>query len=76
MGNISEIMRRFPRRKFILVNDFGEKDPDVYRDIKKRYPEQVQEIRICDVVNDREHNSRRLEEMTIIEAPTRLALFS
>lgn len=67
---ISEVMRRFARRKFILVGDSGEKDPEVYREIKKRFPEQVQEIRIRDVVNDREKNSSRLEGMTIIEAPT------
>ena len=68
MSQISEIMQRFPERKFILVGDSGEKDPEVYREIKKKFPNQVQEIKIRDVVNDREKNKSRLEGMTIIEA--------
>lgn len=66
VGYISEIMQRFPARKFILVGDSGEKDPDVYRTIKNRFPDQVQEIRIRDVVNDKEKKPSRLEGMTII----------
>jgi len=61
-------MQRFPERKFILVGDSGEKDPEVYREIKKKFPNQVQEIKIRDVVKDREKNKSRLEGMTIIEA--------
>ena len=68
MSQISEIIQRFPERKFILVGDSGEKDPEVYREIKKKFPNQVQEIKIRDVVNDREKNKSRLEGMTIIEA--------
>lgn len=68
VSQISEIMQRFPERKFILVGDSGEKDPEVYREIKKKFPNQVQEIKIRDVVNDREKNKSRLEGMTIIEA--------
>ena len=56
VSQISEIMQSFPERKFILVGDSGEKDPEVYREIKKKFPNQVQEIRIRDVVNDREKN--------------------
>ena len=51
-----------------MVGDSGEKDPEVYREIKKKFPNQVQEIKIRDVVNDREKNKSRLEGMTIIEA--------
>lgn len=70
LAQISEIMQKFPERKFILVGDSGEKDPEVYREIKKRFSDQVQEIRIRDVVNDREKNKSRLEGMTIIQAAT------
>lgn len=70
VSQISEIMERFPERKFILVGDSGEKDPEVYREIKKRFSNQVREIRIRDVVNDREKNKSRLEGIAIIEAPT------
>ena len=68
--HISEIMKNFPARKFILIGDSGEKDPEVYRRIKEDFPGQVQEIRIRDVVNAREKKPRRLEGMTIIPAAT------
>jgi hypothetical protein len=70
VDHIGEIMRRFPARKFILIGDSGEKDPEVYRRIKSRFPSQVQEIRIRDVVNDKEKDPGRLEGMTIIQAAT------
>jgi phosphatidate phosphatase APP1 len=62
----SEIIQRFPGRKFILVGDSGEKDPEVYRKVKTPFPDHVQEIRIRDVVNDRERNPSRLKGMIII----------
>ena len=63
---ISLIMERFPRRRFILVGDSGEKDPEVYRAIQAKFPEQVQEIWIRDIVNDRKRNTGRLAGMHII----------
>lgn len=67
---ISLIMTRFPRRKFILVGDSGEKDPEVYRAIRAKFPEQIQEIWIRDMVNDRELKADRLAGMRIIPAAT------
>ncbi len=63
---ISELMTHFPARKFILVGDSGERDPDVYREIKSQFPEQVQEIWIRDVINDIKLRPDRLKGMTII----------
>ncbi|MEO8436024.1 MAG: phosphatase domain-containing protein [Pyrinomonadaceae bacterium] len=65
---ISELMDRFPGRKFILIGDSGEIDPEVYRAIKDKYPQQVQEIRIRDVVDDDTVNHDRLEGMKIVKA--------
>jgi len=70
VAHIGEIMKRFPTRMFVLIGDSGEKDPEVYRRIKSRFPGQVQEIRIRDVVNDKEKNPGRLKGMTIIQAAT------
>lgn len=50
---IGRIMRAFPNRKFILYGDSGEKDPEVFRQIKSEFPEQVIEIHIRDVVGER-----------------------
>ena len=66
---ISQIFEHFPGRKFILVGDSGERDPEVYRAILEQYSGQVKEIYIRDVVNDRELRPERLEGMTIIPAP-------
>ena len=67
---ISAIFNDFPKREFILVGDSGERDPEVYREISNRYPDQIKEIIIRDVINDRQMNPERLEGMTIIPAPT------
>lgn len=58
---ISEILERFPERKFILVGDSGEKDPEVYSTIRRKFGQQVQEIWIRDVIN-------RFDGMKIISA--------
>jgi hypothetical protein len=68
LAQISEIMSRFPERRFILIGDSGEKDPEVYREIKQRFPAQVQEIMIRDCIHEREKNPARLEGMTVIPA--------
>ena len=63
---ISQLMRRFPRRKFVLIGDSGERDPDVYRHLRQQFGEQVQEIRIRDVIDDRTKNPSRLAGMTVV----------
>ncbi|KAI9591702.1 hypothetical protein BDF19DRAFT_453939 [Syncephalis fuscata] len=46
---IIDIFNDFPHRRFILVGDSGEKDPEVYADIAKRFPDRVVCIFIHDV---------------------------
>jgi len=66
---ITRLMKRFPRRQFILVGDSGEVDPEVYKKIRSERPDQVKEIRIRDLINDADPNSNpyRLEGMTVIK---------
>lgn len=60
---ISKILRAFPRRKFILFGDSGEKDPEVFRKIKREFGEQVSKIFIRDVVGERiKTKPHRLDE--------------
>ncbi|MDA1229538.1 MAG: DUF2183 domain-containing protein, partial [Planctomycetota bacterium] len=70
VSQITLLMQRFPRRQFTLVGDSGEKDPEVYRAIRARFSQQVQEIWIRDIVNDRERNPDRLAKMNVIPAVT------
>jgi len=67
---ISQLMRRFPRRSFVLIGDSGEHDPEVYDHLREEFGLQVQEIRIRDVIDDRTNNPTRLRGMTVIPAPT------
>lgn len=67
---ISELMETYPKRKFILIGDSGEMDPEVYSTVRSRYPDQVREIIIRDVINARELQPDRMEEMRIINART------
>ncbi len=67
---ISELMETYPGREFILIGDSGEMDPEVYSTIRDRYPDQVREIIIRDVINARELQTERMEEMQIIAART------
>jgi len=66
---ITSLMEDFPRRQFILIGDSGEVDPEVYSEIRRTRPGQVKEIRIRDLVNDRDPNGNpyRLEGMTILK---------
>ena len=43
---LEELFQRFPGRMFILVGDSGEKDPEIYAAIARKYPQQIQHIYI------------------------------
>ncbi|MGE3841329.1 MAG: App1 family protein [Vicinamibacterales bacterium] len=49
VGVIDSLMRRFPERRFILVGDSGEQDPEVYQKLASRFPKRVAAILIRDV---------------------------
>ena len=66
---ITLLLEKFPNRKFILIGDSGELDPEIYRAIGDKHVGQVQEIRIRDVVKDETVNPERLAGMTVINAP-------
>jgi phosphatidate phosphatase APP1 len=46
---IEELINRFPKRKFILVGDSGEHDPEVYGVIGRQFPGNLLHIYIRDV---------------------------
>lgn len=49
---IERIVRDFPRRKFILIGDSGERDPEIYGGIARKYPEHIERILIRSVTDD------------------------
>jgi phosphatidate phosphatase APP1 len=46
LATIRSILRRFPRTRFILVGDSGEKDPEIYGEVARKHPKQVEAVYI------------------------------
>jgi len=55
---IEPILKDFPQRKFILVGDSGEKDPEVYAALARKYPDQIIFIFIRDVTDESAQSER------------------
>jgi len=50
---IRELLKDFPERKFILIGDTGELDPEIYVTIAKEHPDRIIRIFIRDVTTSR-----------------------
>jgi phosphatidate phosphatase APP1 len=46
---IEDILRTYPKLKFILIGDSGEEDPEIYSDIVHRFPQRIRVIYIRSV---------------------------
>lgn len=46
---ITALLAAFPRRRFVLVGDSGEQDPEIYARLATEYPQQVARVLIRDV---------------------------
>jgi len=55
---IEPILARFPERRFVLVGDSGEHDPEVYSALYRAHPEQVARIYIRNVSDARPDDAR------------------
>eukprot|EP01100_Stratorugosa_tubuloviscum_P006886 TRINITY_DN2919_c0_g1_i2.p1 TRINITY_DN2919_c0_g1~~TRINITY_DN2919_c0_g1_i2.p1 ORF type:complete len:443 (+),score=185.99 TRINITY_DN2919_c0_g1_i2:64-1329(+) len=47
--NLKYLLDIFPNRKFILVGDSGEQDPEIYAKISRNYPAQIKYVFIRDI---------------------------
>ena len=56
--DINTILRRYPERKFILVGDSGEKDPEIYAAIAEKSPRQIVGICIRNVTGEAVDSNR------------------
>mmetsp|Transcript_24717 Transcript_24717/g.82909 ORF Transcript_24717/g.82909 Transcript_24717/m.82909 type:complete len:466 (-) Transcript_24717:105-1502(-) len=64
---IRKILKNFPSRTFVLVGDCGEKDPQIYADIARRFSDQIEHIYIRNVPN------KKVGSMTLEQTRARLA---
>ena len=71
---ISAILARFPDRRFILIGDSGEDDPEIYADAFHRSPGQIERILIRNVTAARRDDARFSKTFAGID-PARWALF-
>ncbi len=55
---IESILERYPQRRFVLVGDSGEQDPEVYAALLRRHPEQVHGVFIRNVSEEQPDNER------------------
>ena len=51
-GVIEPLLKQFPQRKFILIGDSGERDPEIYGALARKFPTQIIRIYIRDVTNE------------------------
>lgn len=51
-ATIEPLLKQFPERKFVLVGDSGEKDPEIYAAFARRFPAQITGVFIRDVTGE------------------------
>lgn len=52
LAAIKPLLQRLPNRRFFLIGDSGERDPEVYGELARRHPRQVARILIRDVTGE------------------------
>ena len=75
VGIIAGIVKRLPERQFVLVGDSGEKDPEIYRFLAKRFPNQIRAILIRNL-EVRPLDKRRLAKLQALPQRMILRVFS
>lgn len=58
LATIRRLLADFPQRRFLLIGDSGEADPEIYGEIARAHREQVVGIRIRDVSGDSADSAR------------------
>jgi len=58
---IEPLMKQFPKRQFILIGDSGERDPEIYGELARKFPAQVSHIYIRDVTGESADSARYAE---------------
>jgi hypothetical protein len=60
---IESLLQMFPRRQFVLVGDGGERDPETYATLARRYPHQIARILIRDVAEPSPASQERYQRV-------------
>lgn len=57
-ATILAILKEFPDRRFLLIGDSGERDPEIYGEIARRFPKQILAIAIRNVTKQKRTDKR------------------
>jgi phosphatidate phosphatase APP1 len=49
---IAPLLARYPNRRFVLVGDSGEQDPEIYGALAREHPQQIVRVLIRDVTGE------------------------
>jgi phosphatidate phosphatase APP1 len=52
MTEIGQLLERFPQRRFILVGDNGEQDPEIYGEMARKHPQQIEAIYVRNIMRE------------------------
>jgi hypothetical protein len=58
LSAIEPILRRFPKREFVLVGDSGERDPEIYATLARMHPNQIRHIFIRNTTGEDRETER------------------
>ncbi len=53
LEQIKKVLQIYPKLPFILIGDSGQKDPEIYEEVVRTYPNQIKAIYIRDVSSER-----------------------
>lgn len=79
---IESLVAAYPGRRFVLVGDSGQQDPELYGEIARRHPHQVVRIYIRDITGEKREHERYqrafadvpAERWELFNDPSRLVL--
>ena len=74
LREISTLLARYPQRRFVLVGDTGESDPEVYGELARAHPKQIAAIAIRRLPGDSWTDVRR--QAALQGVTCRLVVFS
>jgi len=55
---IEPLLKEFPKRRFVLVGDSGERDPEIYAALAREHPQQIVRILIRDLGHENSESER------------------
>lgn len=71
---IAGLMRKLPQRRFVLIGDSGERDPEIYRFLAQKFPDQVSAILIRQL-DANPLSPRRIEKLKEVPSSVEVQLF-